>query len=110
MRPSDQVLRNLASALCLTDAETAYLFSLAGRLLPPTAHPSTEIVSPALRRLLAALEPHPAYIANRRWDGLARNRAADALFSFEAATAPHPRNLLCRFFTQPKPAQVSLQR
>jgi transcriptional regulator with XRE-family HTH domain len=104
VRPSEEVLINLAHALQLTPAETDHLFVLAGRPAPPRSHLQEETVSPALESLLTVLEPHPAYVAGRRWDALAWNRAADAVFGFEKAEPPYPRNLLWRFFTSGKRA------
>jgi transcriptional regulator with XRE-family HTH domain len=101
VRPSDQVLSNLAAAFRLTPAETDHLFALAGRPAPARSLPQEEVVSSAMKSLLEVLEPHPAYVAGRRWDALAWNRAADLIFGFEAAEPPYPHNLLWRFFTAP---------
>lgn len=105
VRPSDQVLISLARAFRLTPAETDHLFALAGRSPPPRLrHTKEETVSPAMHDLLAALDPNPAYIAGRRWDALAWNAAANAIFDFDRAEPPYPRNLLWRFFVARKRA------
>lgn len=101
IHPSAQVLESLAQALRLTPNERRHLFSLAGQPLPPHVFPAEEPVSPVLQRVLDDLDPAPAYIMGRRWDYLAWNRAADALFSISSAPSPYGRNLLWRLFTNP---------
>ena len=101
VHPSAQVLESLAQALRLTLNERRHLFLLAGQPLPPHAFPVEEPVSPVLQRVLADLNPAPAYVMGRRWDYLAWNKAADALFAISTAPAPYGRNLIWRRFTNP---------
>lgn len=68
---SQQALKGIARALCLTEAEQAHLFALAhAKPVKPTALVST--VEPSLARLLHAFIA-PAYIINQRWDMIACN-------------------------------------
>ncbi|MCB0163664.1 MAG: helix-turn-helix domain-containing protein [Anaerolineae bacterium] len=101
VNPSAQVLESLAQALRLTPNERRHLFVLAGQTLPPQTTPAEECVSPVLHHMLADLNPSPAYVIGRRWDYLAWNQAADAVFAISEATAPYGRNLVWRFFIDP---------
>lgn len=103
VHPSEQVLESLARTLRLTADERRYLLTLALRHEPAeTAPPDAEELSPALRRLVESLDPHPAYILGRRWDALAWNRAAALVFSLDTPMQPHSRNMLWRIFTNPR--------
>jgi len=98
VHPSMSVLQSVALALKLTPAEEQHLFLLAGHTLPMKALPETEVVTPALRRMVDALTPHPAFVIGRRWDVLYWNRGADLLFRFDEPAPPHSRNIVWRFF------------
>ena len=109
VNPSRQVLTSLADALRLTPAERRHLFTLA---LPEwgqareeddrAAAPAEETISPALRRMVNALDPNPVYVIGRRWDLLAWNQAAEAVFHFSTIAPPHTCNLVWRVFTTPE--------
>src|SRR5215469_2850226 len=105
VHPSAQVLESLACALRLTPNERRHLFLLAGQPLPPPLSPAEENVGPALQQLLDDLNPSPAYILGRRYDYLAWNKAADALFAISDMLADtsstHARNMVWRLFTNP---------
>ncbi|MBW3614534.1 MAG: helix-turn-helix transcriptional regulator [Actinobacteria bacterium] len=76
---SPDVLDALAHALRLDTAERAHLFTLAGfHVAHP--HPPAPRVTPALRTLLDALEPNPAYLLDRAWNIIAWNSAEADLF------------------------------
>jgi transcriptional regulator with XRE-family HTH domain len=93
---SADVLAAIAHALRLTSDERRHLYLLAG--LPLTiASQDEERVSDLVRRVLDALDPSPAWVRGRRWDILAYNRSADAVYGFSAATGPE-RNMLWRLF------------
>jgi transcriptional regulator with XRE-family HTH domain len=98
VHPSTSVLQSVAQALRLTPAEEQHLFLLAGHALPTKAPTEEEEVVPALRRVVDALTPHPAFVIGRRWDVLIWNRAADLLFRFDEPFPPHSRNVVWRFF------------
>lgn len=101
VHPSAQVLESVAQALRLTENERRHLFLLAGQPLPSPASPLEEYVSPALRQMLDDLNPTPACVIGRRWDYLAWNRAADAVFAISEASPPYTRNVIWKFFTNP---------
>jgi transcriptional regulator with XRE-family HTH domain len=99
---SADVLGALARALGLADAERAHLFALAG-LRADDAHASrdeSQEVTPAMRALLDALEPNPAYLLDRCWNLVAWNAAEAELFPGLLAFGPgRPPNLLELVFT-----------
>lgn len=76
---SPEVLAALASALRLDDVERAHLFALGGFVVARASAPRVA-VTPALRALLDALEPNPAYLLDRAWNIVAWNAAEAALF------------------------------
>ncbi|MFT4183980.1 MAG: helix-turn-helix transcriptional regulator [Rhizobium sp.] len=99
VRASAEVLTALADALRLDRAERRHLFTLSDR---PAAEPSSrgpEDVPDALRRMLASLSGQPAYILGRRWDVLAWNAAAVALFGDYSLLQGDARNSIHRVFT-----------
>jgi len=98
VHPSRHVLESLAQALRLTTAEEQHLLRLSGLELPATMMVEEEQVTPALQRVVDALDPHPAFVIGRRWDVLTWNRAADLLFHFHEPCPPHSRNVVWRFF------------
>ena len=107
VRPSRQVLAALAQALRLSATERAHLFQLA-RVAPPAADEDAraEVLAPALGAMVAHLDPYPAYVKGRRWDVLAANRAARAVFTDWMARPPEDRNLLWWTFTDPEARKV----
>lgn len=97
---SPPTLARLAMALCLTPAERAYLFELAGRRDPDAPHPAAISRAPeAITALVDAL-PHPAYGLDRLWNACAWNTAAERLFSGWLGEGLQ-RNLLRYTFTDP---------
>jgi transcriptional regulator with XRE-family HTH domain len=76
---SADVLSALAHALHLDETEREHLFTLAGLRVDP-ADPPNPLVTPALRTLLATLEPNPAYVLDRAWNIVAWNDAEARLF------------------------------
>jgi len=67
IHPSREVLQSIADALQLTPDEQHHLFLLANQQSLVETPISDEQISPALRRVLDALNPVPAYIIGRRW-------------------------------------------
>jgi transcriptional regulator with XRE-family HTH domain len=105
VHPSAQVLESLAQALRLTPNERRHLFLLAEQALPPPVSPAKESINPALQQMLSDLNPSPAYVLGRRYDYLAWNTAADALFAMSDTlsdtSSPYARNMVWRLFTSP---------
>ncbi len=113
VRPSEQVLDALADALRMTAAERRYLRVLAhggdpGTPVSPEAA-APERIDPGVAGLVQRLEPHPAIVKGRRWDVLAANPAARALFTDWEALPPGQRNLVRWMFTAPRARQVYLE-
>jgi transcriptional regulator with XRE-family HTH domain len=106
VRPSPQVLTALAAALRLSAAERAHPFELAGVSSPAGPEAHAESVPPALATMVTRLDPYPAYLKGRRWDVLAANRAARALFADWRSRRPDDRNLLWWMFTDPAARKV----
>src|SRR6185437_15318481 len=91
IRPSDAVLESLARALQLDVLERAHLFALAGRAA--TDVDPLDDVRPGLLRLLAAVEPLPAFVVGPWLDLLAWNPTASALFGGFERRQPDERNM-----------------
>lgn len=100
VQPSAQVLDALSRALRLDDAERSHLFVL-GRTEAPPPPATDETASAAIQRLIDNLGPNPAYVIGRRWDYLAWNRAAVAVFGDYAVLPAGRRNSLWNIFTDP---------
>jgi transcriptional regulator with XRE-family HTH domain len=100
IRPSREVLQSIAEALRLTPAERHHLLVLAGQQLPAAAAAPADEVGPALRRVLDALDPLPAYIIGRRWDYLAWNIGAEEVLLLPRGGPPPGYNAIWRIFAQ----------
>ena len=106
VRPSRQVLAALAGALRLSSAERAHLFQLAGVTPAADDQGQAETVDPVVAAMVGRLDPFPAYLKGRRWDVLAANRAARALFTDWSVRAPGDRNMVWWMFTDPAARKV----
>jgi hypothetical protein len=99
VKPSSETLGALGEALRLDAAERRHLYILAGRS-PPSPQPNhPERVEAPLRHTLASLTIQPAYVMGRRWDVLAWNRAAEAVFGDYGALKGDARNIMHLLFT-----------
>ncbi|MEU0514689.1 helix-turn-helix transcriptional regulator [Amycolatopsis sp. NPDC006125] len=78
---SDGVLDALASALQLDEAERDHLFHLARQSKGPRRRRPAVTVRPALQQVLDAITDAPAWICTGRYDVLAMNHLARALYS-----------------------------
>lgn len=105
---SDGVLYAVAAALRLDDAERDHLFHLARRsgvTARPRRRTSAVTVRPALQQVLDALSDAPAWICNGRYDVLATNSMARALFS-PVLVDSHPAANTARFvYLRPEEAR-----
>ena len=106
IRPSDAVLESLASALRLDLDERTHLFALAGRALSAHGIDPLEDVRPGLLRLLASVEPLPAFIVGPWLDLLAWNPTASALFCGFERRAPEERNMARLIFLDPQISEL----
>jgi len=101
VRASVDVLEAISRALRLTGAERIHLILLGRGEEAPSCPAPTERISPTLKRLVQNLDPNPAYVLGRRWDYLAWNDAAVALFG-DFGRLPKPaRNHVWQMFTDP---------
>jgi transcriptional regulator with XRE-family HTH domain len=101
VRASLEVLEAVSRALKLTPTERAHLILLGRGEDPPPCKSPAERISPTLRRLIENLGPNPAFVLGRRWDYLAWNRAACALFG-DFGSIPRPaRNHVWLTFMDP---------
>jgi transcriptional regulator with XRE-family HTH domain len=100
VHPSHSVLTGLAQALKLTPAEEHHLWYLAHQEPVSALAGEEDQITPAVQRVVAALDPHPAFIIGRRWDALAWNHAAEWLFHFDRPCPPHSHNVIWRFFAR----------
>jgi transcriptional regulator with XRE-family HTH domain len=106
VRASLDVLEAIAKALRLTPAERTHLVLLGrGEEAPPCKTP-TERVTPTLRRLIENLGAAPAVVMGRRWDYLAWNRAASAVFGDYGSIPKAARNHLWLMFMDPSRRQL----
>ncbi|MDR3475339.1 MAG: helix-turn-helix transcriptional regulator [Devosia sp.] len=99
IRPSAEALKSLARALKLDQTETRHLFVLGQRLLPEAGALAPEVVPAAFRRMLDRMSDQPAYVTGRRWDVLAWNKAAAAVFGDYGRLEGDERNILHLVFT-----------
>ena len=100
VRPSDRVLENLSRTLRLSAEERDYLFALAQSRPAPLASQISEAVSPAVQRMLDALNV-PAMVMTIRWDVVAWNRLVTHHFRDYAAMPSSERNLFKILMTGP---------
>jgi PAS domain-containing protein len=102
INPSDEVLASIARTLRLSDAETAHLFALA-RPAPAADH---EPVAPAaLRALVDSQDPAVAVLSDARFDVVAWNRSAEALFGY-GSFPPDERNTVWLMFANPAMREI----
>ena len=99
VRPSSEVLTALGEALKLDSAEKRHMFILAGRPAPDSRPPTPEQADAPLLHTLASLALQPAYVMGRRWDVLAWNPAAAAIFGDYGALEGDARNVMHLIFT-----------
>jgi transcriptional regulator with XRE-family HTH domain len=102
VRPSPEVLNALSRALRLDAAEKRHLFILAGRPEPGHRAIAVEKVEAPLLHMLDSLSMQPAYVTGRRWDVLAWNRAAAAIFGDYGLLKGDERNIIHMVFTNPQ--------
>lgn len=102
LRPSRQVLDSLAAALRLSAAERDHLHELVHHGTPPAGAPGAETLADGVGGLVDRLDPNPTYVTGRRWDVLASNRAARALWTDWPALPAGDRNMVWWMLTAPE--------
>lgn len=106
---SDGVLDALASALQLDEAERDHLFHLARQSRAPGGprrRRPAGTVRPALQQVLDAITDAPAWICNGRYDVLATNHLARALYSPVLAGPRRPANTARFVYLDPAAAET----
>jgi transcriptional regulator with XRE-family HTH domain len=106
VRASAEVLEALARALRLTQAERAHLLLLGRGAEPPVVNPPAERASASVKRLISHLGCNPAFVLGRRWDYLAWNNAACALFGDIGAMPRAARNHVWLMFMDPRRREI----
>jgi transcriptional regulator with XRE-family HTH domain len=106
VRASLDVFEAISRALLLTPAERTHLILLGRGEEASPCKPPPERVSTTIRRLVEALGANPAYVIGRRWDYLAWNRAACAVFGDFAGIPRATRNHLWQMFMDPTRRQL----
>jgi transcriptional regulator with XRE-family HTH domain len=103
---SSQVLEGIARALNLNLDERNHLFTLAEQSPPiELIHPQ-ETVNPSLLQALDRFGANPAYITGQRWDLLAWNQAACAVFGNFELLPVQERNILWFVFMNDNLRQI----
>ncbi|OBI04298.1 helix-turn-helix domain-containing protein [Mycobacterium scrofulaceum] len=103
------VLDAVASALQLDEAERLHLFHLARQSGNPggTRRRKADVtVRPALQQVLDAITDAPAWIRNGRFDVLAMNQLARALYSPVLASPRRPANIARFVYLDPERARA----
>jgi|SRR2546421_5909091 len=111
VRPSRQVLDALAQALRLSGPERGLLYQLAHGD-PPVGGDGdgdVETLAPGVAALVDRMDPYPTYVTGRRWDILAANRGARALFTDWPARPAEERNILWFMFADPRARSVYVE-
>jgi transcriptional regulator with XRE-family HTH domain len=98
---SRDVLNALARTLRLDEIECAHMLALAGHSARATVVPGRVEVSTGMHRLLAALDPCPAYVIDARWNVVAWNAGQERLFPRFATIDAADRNLVWIVFCDP---------
>ena len=106
VNPSLMTIDALARALKLGKSEHRHLRTLA-RHGDQRAF-ATETVPEAVLRVVESL-PHPAYVAGRRWDVLAWNKAAEEIFAWGRMPEGERNTLLCMLTNPADPPPVRQQ-
>ncbi len=105
IQPSVDVLKRLAQALLLNQAEVRHLFALAGKAVPNEKSLVTEIPSAALLRVLEYGFKVPTMILGARWDVLAINQLMRDSMPGLTGLADRHGNWLHHIFTAPRPRE-----
>ncbi|TDZ98529.1 helix-turn-helix transcriptional regulator [Mycobacteroides salmoniphilum] len=100
--PSPAVLNVLCDVLRLDGEQRAYLYELAGKPVPNRPASTLNPVRPQLQRLLDAMTQVPAFVFDRRFDVLAWNSLAAAVYVDFSAVPPGQRNYVHLVFTHPE--------
>jgi transcriptional regulator with XRE-family HTH domain len=101
---SDAVLKSVATALRLDEAEHEHLFDLARRstgTAPPRRRSSAPRIRPVVQQILDAITDAPAWVRNARHDVLAANDLGRALYAPLMQSPVRPLNTARFLFLDP---------
>ena len=98
---SANVLERISGTLRLSDEERDYLFTLAQNRPPPLAAGKTNEVTPAIWRMIEALDV-PALVMTMGWDVVAWNQIYAKVIRDFSSRPPDQRNLARILFTRPE--------
>ncbi|TFV57814.1 XRE family transcriptional regulator [Mycobacterium sp. PS03-16] len=104
-RPSSEVLSSVSQALKLSDDERTLLFTLSGRSPEEDNAQTRRDVAPSVIDLIDRMPDTAALILDAKYDILAWNSLATAVFGDLSAIPGRQRNLVRSFFLEPDPAR-----
>ena len=99
--PSLAVLKTLSDVLRLDAEQRAYLYELAGKPVPRRRTSEQHRTRPQLQRLLDAMTEIPAFVFDHRFDILAWNPLAAAVYVDFSRIPSEQRNYVHLVFTHP---------
>jgi transcriptional regulator with XRE-family HTH domain len=99
--PSPAVLNALCDVLRLDSEQRSYLYELAGKPVLDRRAPTSDPIRPQVQRLLDAMTGVPAFLFDRRFDILAWNALAAAVYVDFSTIPPGQRNYVHLVFTHP---------
>ena len=99
IRPSVDVLNQLAEVFQLTEPERRHLYSLTDHTPIPTEIPDAD--TQLMQRMISYMPKAPALILRKDWQILAQNDSADEFFNSWSNLEDQDKNLLYLFFTNP---------
>jgi transcriptional regulator with XRE-family HTH domain len=103
VRASEDALRRIAGALRLEPSEARHLLTLSGYAFGGADNGSRDVaISPLLQRLLDQLTNCPAWVLGERWDILAWNSGARAIFGDLESMSVVERNAIYQMFLAPR--------
>lgn len=104
-RPSSHVIDGLSRALRLTDDERTLLFTLSGRSPDNDSTKPRSDIAASVLDLINRMPDTAALILDAKYDVLAWNALAAALFGDLSAVPRAQRNLCKMFFLEPDPSR-----
>jgi transcriptional regulator with XRE-family HTH domain len=100
---SSDALERLASVLQLEGREREHLFLLAGHPAPTEPTETESHMMALIQQTLDNMNPSPAYVLNNRWDLMAWNDAASAVFGDFGQVPEEERNIVWLTFQRESP-------
>ena len=98
IKVSAGVVESLSRVLMLDEQERIHIYTLAGQALPTDIIPYQGTVSPILQHVLDNLVLSPSFIMDVRWNIIAWNKAASAVFTDFSKINVHKRNMVWMMF------------